>query len=218
MTTVALVNPTTLLGKELRETLERRRDLWTDIRLLSGDEEEIGTLTEIGGAAAIVSQADVDDLAAARLVFFCGSREASLPLLAELPAAATAIVLAPDATVDDGVPLVAGVNLDDALAGAEPGRPLLSPHPGALLLAHLLHPLRRFGLEEAVATLIQPVSMYGEAALDELYSQARRIIALTGQEPAEVLPGQLAFNLFPSHLPGAPPGGRGGGDPRRARG
>ena len=203
MTTVALVNPTTLLGKELRETLERRRDLWTDIRLLSGDQEEIGTLTEVGGAAAIVSQADVDDLAAARLVFFCGSRESSLPLLAELPAAATAIILAPDATVDDGLPLVAGVNLDEALAGAEPGRPLLSPHPGALLLAHLLHPLRPFGVEEAVATLIQPVSMYPEAALDELYSQARRIIALTGQEPARLLPGQLAFNLLPSHLPGA---------------
>ena len=142
MTTVALVNPTTLLGKELRENLERRRDLWTDIRLLSGEEEEIGTLTEIGGAAAIVSRADLDDLAAARLVFFCGSRESSLPLLAELLAAATAIVLAADATSEDGVPLVAGVNLDDGLVGAEPGRPLLSPHPGALMLVYLLHPLR----------------------------------------------------------------------------
>jgi aspartate-semialdehyde dehydrogenase len=201
VTTLALVNPTTLVGKELREALQRRRELWTEIRLVSGADDEVGTLTELGGAAAIVARAEDAELTGARLVFFCGDREATLPLLAALPAGATAILLGADATPDDGLLLVAGVNLD-TLAGAASDRPLLSPHPGAVLLAHLLHPLRRFGVEEAVATLVQPVSMYGEPALDELYAQARRVIALAGQEPAEVLPGQLAFNAFPSHLPG----------------
>jgi aspartate-semialdehyde dehydrogenase len=201
MTAVVLVNPTTLVGKELREELERRRELWSELRLVSRDDEEVGTLTEIAGAAAMVGRAEAADLDGAGLVFFCGDREASLPLLAAVPAGAVAVVLAADATVDDGLPLVAGINLE-ALDGAPPGRPLLSPHPGAILLAHLLHPLREFGLEEAVATLVQPASMYGTPGLDELYAQARRIIAIAGQEPAEVLPGQLAFNLFPSHLPG----------------
>lgn len=202
MTTFALVSPTTLVGKELRDVLQRRRELWTDVRLVSGDDDEVGTLTELGGAVAIVARAEDTELAGARLVFFCGGREVTLPLLATLPAGATAILLGADFGPDDGLPLVAGVNLD-TVGGTAPDRPLLSPHPGAVLLAHLLHPLRRFGVEEAVATLIQPVSMYGEPALDELYAQTRRVIALAGQEPAEVLPAQLAFNALPSHLAGA---------------
>jgi aspartate-semialdehyde dehydrogenase len=202
VTAFALVNPTSLLGKEMRELLERRRELWSELRLLSGDEGEVGTLTEVAGAAAVVVPAGGEELDGVRLAFFCGRRDNGLPLLAALPPGATAIVLSPDATPEDGVPIVAGVNLD-AVDAVAPGRPLLSPHPAAVLLAHLLHPLRRFGLAEAVATLVQPVSMYDERALDELYSQARRVIALTGQEPPEVLPGQLAFSAIPSHLPGA---------------
>ncbi len=202
MTTVLLVNPTTLVGKEVREELERHPELWSDLRLISRDDEEIGTLTEIAGAAAMVGRGEDADLAAAGLVFFCGSREATLELLPEVGASAVTVILASDATVDDGLPLVAGVNLD-VLDGDPAGRPLLSPHPATILLAHLLHPLRPFGIESAVATLIQPASVYGEAGLDELYGQARRVIAIAGQQPAEVLPGQLAFNLFPSHLPGA---------------
>lgn len=201
MTVTVLVNPTSLIGKELREVLEGRRELWTELRLVSGDEEEIGTLTEVAGMAAVVSRADASNLAAADLLFFCGDREASMPLLTEVPAGAIAIVLAADATPADGQPVVAGVNLD-TVEGTAPDRALLSPHPGAVLLAHLLYPLRTFGLEEAVATLIQPVSMYNEAALDELYGQARRVIAIAGREEPVILPGQLAFNVFPSHLPG----------------
>jgi aspartate-semialdehyde dehydrogenase len=198
---VVLINPTTLVGKELRERLESRPDLGAELRLLSPDEEEVGTLTEIRGAAAVVVQAREAELEGADLVVFCGDREAALPLLGRLPAGATAVLLAPDATPDDGLPLVAGINLE-ALDEAPPGTVLLSPHPGAVLLAHLLHPLRDFVPLTATATLLQPASLYGEAGLDELYAQARRVIALAGREDPTVLPGQLAFNAFPSALPG----------------
>jgi aspartate-semialdehyde dehydrogenase len=201
VTVVAVVNPTTLLGKEVREVLERRPKLWDEMRLLSRDEEEIGTLTEIRGAAAMVAAAAPGDLDGADLVFLCGDRRASLPFLAELPAGAVAVLLAADAAPEDGPPVVAGVNLDEALPGAAAGV-FVSPHPGAVLLSLLLRPLAAHGLAEAVATLLQPTSMYGEAGLDELYAQARRVIAIAAQEPAQVLPGQLAFNAFPSQLPG----------------
>lgn len=200
MTTVALISPTTLLGKELREQLEKRRDLAVRIELLAGEEDEVGTLTELGGAAAMVARADAETLAGADLVFLCGGREPSTAVLAELPAGATAVMLSPDAGPGDGLPLVAGVNLD-TFDAAPPGSVLLSPHPGAILLAHLLHPLRELGLERAVVNLIQPASVYGEAGLDELYAQARRLVALEPREDPEVLPGQLAFNAFPSRQP-----------------
>ena len=111
------------------------------------------------------------------------------------------MVLSPDATRGDGLPIVAGVNLGDAA----PGRVLLSPHPGAVALAHVLHPLRPLGLAQAVATLVQPVSMWEAVALDDLFEQGKRLLSF-GQQVPGVFGHQLAFNLLPlrdgaEHLP-----------------
>ena len=56
MTAIAILHPTSLLGKELRETIEARRPDWAVLRLLSSREDEIGTLTEIGGSAVYLTQ------------------------------------------------------------------------------------------------------------------------------------------------------------------
>ena len=117
--------------------------------------------------------------------------------LAELPPETTAIVLSLDATVEDGVPVVAGVNPDAAV----PGRALLSPHPAAVLLAHLLHPLRDLDPRDAVATLIQPASVRDDAGVEELFEQTRRIVAMTQRAPSPVFGTQLSFNLLPTQLP-----------------
>lgn len=186
------MRPTTLLGKELRTALDQRPDLWDQLRLLSNDENEVGTLTEARGEAAIVARADAEALEGVALAFFCGPIEANRALLADLPDATTAVVLSPDANRGDGLPIVAGVNLADAA----PGRVLVSPHPGAIALAHLLHPLRPLGLQQAVATLVQPVSMWDGEALDQLFEQTKKLI--TFSEPAPGVFGhQLAFNLLP---------------------
>jgi aspartate-semialdehyde dehydrogenase len=201
LTTLAIVRPTTLLGKELREGLDKRRGLGDELRLLTTDDEEVGALTEARGAAALVQRADADSLDGVDLAFFCGPIEANRPLLDQLPSETTAIVLSPDATRGDGVPVVAGVNLDEAAVG----QVLISPHPGAIALAHLLFPLRRLGLESASATLVQPVSMREETALHELFEQTRRILSFSEQRPG-TFGKQLAFNLLPAqpaaHLTG----------------
>ncbi|HZI63277.1 MAG TPA: Asd/ArgC dimerization domain-containing protein, partial [Thermoanaerobaculia bacterium] len=127
------------------------------------------------------------------LAFFCGDIEGNRPLLDRLPSETTAIVLSPDATRGDGVPVVAGINLDEATVG----QVLISPHPGAVALAHLLFPLQPLGLESAVATLVQPVSMREEPALHELFEQTRRILSFSDQRPG-MFGKQLAFNLLPA--------------------
>lgn len=194
MSVLALIHPTDLLAVELRESLDRRRDLWRELRLLSTSEEEVGTLVEVRGAAAMVQGLEEDSLEGVDVVFFSGPIEPSRPLLRALPPAAIAVVLSPDAGPEDGQPLIAGVNLE----AAEPGRPLLSPHPGAVALAHLLHPLGSFGPRRAVATLLEPVSTCGKAGLDEMLEQTRGILTFRGSPPAEILPAQLAFNVLPS--------------------
>jgi aspartate-semialdehyde dehydrogenase len=214
VSTIAILNPMNLLGKELRETMARFPAVGGDVRLLSNREDEIGTLTEVAGAAAMVTRYEPEKLRGVSTAFLCGPMEANRPILAELPPETTAVLLSLDATAEDGQPVVAGVN-----NGAAAGHPaLLSPHPGVVLLAHLLHALRDLGPEGAVATLIQPASMQEEAGLEELFEQTRQIVAMTKRRPTPIFGAQLAFNLLPvpqpadpvaaqlrAVLPGAPP-------------
>jgi aspartate-semialdehyde dehydrogenase len=94
--------------------------------------------------------------------------------------------------------VVAGVNLVAAVRGAA----LASPHPGAVLLAHLLHPLRRFGLAGASAVVVQPSSFRDKPGLDELFGQARNMVAMRAQDEPAVFGRQLAFNLLPTPVSG----------------
>ncbi len=207
MTTLALVHPSGLVGKELRETLERRPELWDEIRQLTTDPDEIGALTEVGGAAALVARADAESLAGADAVFLCGAADAGRELLEAVPPGATAIFVhaepargeaaVPPHGTAAATPVVAGVNPEAAIAGGV----LASPHPGTVLLAHLLHPLRRFGLAGGSAVLVQPTSVY-DGGLDELFGQARNIVAMQSQEEPEVFGRQLAFNLLPTPVAG----------------
>lgn len=194
MSTIAILHPASLVGKELREGLKRRMKEWREVRLLSTDSHEVGTLTEVMGAAALVQTYEPEALKDAATVYFCGPIENNRPLFDDVPPGATVVVLSPDAGVEDGQPVVAGVN-DDA---ARPGARLLSPHPALVLLAHVLAPLGPFQPLDPVATLIQPASMQGDAGIEELFEQTREIVAMTGRKPTPVYGAQLSFNLLPT--------------------
>jgi aspartate-semialdehyde dehydrogenase len=196
MTVLAIVHPTNLLGKELRETLGRGGGSlsWQEIRLLSTSEQEVGTLTEAGGAAAMVQRYEPGSFDGVSVAFFCGPAATNRPLLADLPAEATAVLLSPDSAADDGYPVVAGINSRPAGANV-----LLSPHPAAILMAHLLHPLTAVCQpRDATATVIQPASVFDEPGLEDLFEQARQIVALSERRRSPVFGTQLAFNLLPA--------------------
>lgn len=194
MSAIAIVHPGTLVGKELRETLESRLKSWRDIRLLSTDAEEAGTLTEVQGAAAMVQRYEPDSFKDVSTVYFCGPVAANRPLYADVSANALAVVLSPDATPEDGVPVVAGVN-PEAVAG---GPRLVSPHPAVVLLAHVLHPLRPLQPVDLVGTIIQPASAQGDPGIQELFEQTRQIVAMVSRTPTPVYGKQLSFNLLPT--------------------
>jgi aspartate-semialdehyde dehydrogenase len=200
MSVLAIVHSTNLLGKELRESLGRGipGPTWQEVRLLSTSEQEIGILTDAGGAAAVVQRYEPDNLEGVSVAFFCGPIAANRPALAELPPEVTAVVLSPDATLADGHPVVAGINTRPA--GAANGGPsvLLSPHPAVVLLAHLLYPLAAFEPRQAVATAVLPASLHDDAGIEELFEQTRQIVAMTPRRRPQVFGAQLAFNLLPT--------------------
>lgn len=192
MTRFAIVHPSDVLGQELKELLEERHPD-AGLAVLTRDETEVGTLTEVMGAAAMVQRLGEGDLESVEVAFFCGAAALNRPLLADLPAGTTGILLSPDAGSGDGRPVVAGVNDGDA----EPGTVLLSPHPGAVLLTHLLAPLAALAPERAAATLLHPASLHGQEGLDELFEQTRSILAFRPERPQAIFGRQLAFSHFP---------------------
>ncbi len=194
MSGIAILHPSNLLGKELLSTIENRSRQWQEIRLLSTREDEIGGLTEAAGAAALVTRYEPESLQGVSTVYFCGPIAANRPLFGDLPPGTTGVVLSPDATPEDGTPVVAGVNSE----AARPGQTLVSPHPAVVLLAHLLHPLRGLGPESMVATVVQPASMLGDPGIEELFEQTREIVAMVPRRPTPVFGSQLAFNLLPT--------------------
>lgn len=193
MTHVAIVHPLTLLGKELRQAIGERHPEW-EVSLLSAREEEVGTVTEVGGAAALVGAWDEEALVRQEWCFFCGEASWDRPLLARLGASARAVVLSTGASVEDGVPAVAGLPLPPL----ERGTIWLSPHPAVVGLAHLAQALGALGLERLVATAVVPASERGQAGLDELFEQTTDLLAFRGKPPKAVFGGQLAFNLLPA--------------------
>lgn len=199
MNVLALLDATTLLGGELRETLSRRHDLWRDVRLLTTAPEDVGLVTEFGGTAALVQAWEPGGLAGVDLLFSCGPHAPAAPLVAELAGRGTAIAVAPDMVSATGVPVVAGVNLEAARAGGL----LVSPRPAVILLAHLLHPLAGHQPRGVVAQAIEPASGRGQEGVDELLEQTRAILSFKTDKPQQVFGSQLAFNLLPAVAPTA---------------
>ena len=56
MTVLALINPQSLLGEEIKRELGRRKGLTSEVRLLATDAEQIGAVTDFAGMAALVQE------------------------------------------------------------------------------------------------------------------------------------------------------------------
>ena len=192
MTRAAILEPGGLLGKELRDQLDSRPELGTEIALFSQRAEEVGTLTEVGGSAAMVQSFTVEDLDSIDLLFHCEPRADELGYLDRLPASLGLIVVSPSVPVPQGRPALA----DDDEPAAR-GDVLVSPHAAVVGLAHLLRPLAPLGLEEAVATLLIPASIYDQDALEEVFAQTRALVEFKRPAAGKRFPEQIAFNILP---------------------
>lgn len=190
---LAILGPTTLLGQEVRGLVDAHPERWSKVALLTTDEDEVGTVTESLQEAALVTAASSESLAGVDLVFACGELADEMPLIATRPRGCTAILLSPRATARDGRPVVAGWGTP-AIAGEI----VVSPHPAAVALTHLLAPLAALELAGAAATVVVPSSLYGAAGLEGLLEQTQDILAMTGAPRPSVFNRQLAFNLFPT--------------------
>lgn len=197
MTRFAILNPESLQGREIKDGLARRPDLYDDLRLLTSELEEGGVVTQVGDEAAFVLPATRENTADVDVLFACTENEVLEPLEG-LPAEATTILVPGGAGVESEPVFVAGIN-DGVLRGMT----VASAHPVVVALAHLLHPLVDLGLKGATTTAILPSSIFGQGGIDELLNQTRALLAFQTEPEQEHLEGQLAFNLVPGSASGS---------------
>ena len=190
---VAVVNPLTSIGREIRSRLREREFPISEIDLFDAGAGSAGALTDEDGEAAYVAALDEDSLGSADAVFLCEPNDDARGF-AKIAAEQGAVVVESSEDGSGTLPAVV-VGVNDA---AIPTSPLAArvPSASAVLLARLLDPLRKLGTVSRVSiTQLEPASLLGDAALEELLGQAVGLLAFKPL-PKNVLGRQMAWNVF----------------------
>jgi aspartate-semialdehyde dehydrogenase len=207
---IALVGAGTLLGKALSDELAISAFASADIRLLDDDEDTQGKLAAVDDEITLIQRIDADSFDGCDFAFFaCDAAITKKHMRQALKAGACIVDLSGELEKTPGI-LVRAPWVPERTAGdAAPGvrgaaktptpdldtRAVVSAHPVAVLLAMLAARSQKVApLHGLWATLLQPASEYGHAALEELHQQTANLLSFQPL-PTEVFGGQTAFTL-----------------------
>ncbi|HYI09462.1 MAG TPA: Asd/ArgC dimerization domain-containing protein [Thermoanaerobaculia bacterium] len=193
---LGIINPTTLVGTEIKTILRERAFPFAKVALLDSSGKAAGALSELDDEPAVVApvaQEGLDDL---DLVFFCGPAETNREWIARhAEDDFIAVDLSQPTTAEEGKLAIAGVNLEQIGEGDEV---LVSPHPVAIPIALILHQIATLSpIEMCTATVVQPASEFDKEGVEELAAQTVSVLSVTSVAHG-IFDRQLAFNLYPA--------------------
>jgi aspartate-semialdehyde dehydrogenase len=204
---VGVVGATSLAGKELAEVLGES-PLAADLVLLDQD-EVAGQLTVAGDEPAFIQKLGADSFAGMDFVFFAGAPEMTrrywksarkagasiVDMTYALESEAGVLVRGPWAAVRENG---AGGDVGADVTGLDLTTPaVVAAHPAAVMLALVAGRVdAALGLRAVAATVFEPASEHGQAAMDELHQQTVSLLSFQSV-PREQFDAQVAFNLVP---------------------
>jgi aspartate-semialdehyde dehydrogenase len=198
---VAIAGANSLQGQDLKQQIESTGFPAGEVRLFD-EEPAAGTLTDVGGEAALIQLVDESSFRGARFVFFAGSGEfASQHGPEAVRAGATVIDLTNGLAAHPGakrwIPRLDAVLTPPPPApGAGPAAGLcISPSTPAIVTCSLAAALRELKPVRMVMLFFQPVSEQGRKGVEELEGQTVKLLSLQPM-PQEVFDSQVAFNLL----------------------
>ncbi|HXG58915.1 MAG TPA: Asd/ArgC dimerization domain-containing protein [Thermoanaerobaculia bacterium] len=193
---LGIVNPTTLVGNEIKTILRERAFPYQKIALLDSTGTGSGSLTDVDDEPAFVTAASAEELEDLDLVFFCGPPAGNREWIRQADDREfTVIDVSQPTTIEGGKLAVAGVNLDEV---TEADRLIVSPHPVAIPIAIILHQIETLTpIDICTATVIQPASEFEQEGVEELARQTISVLNVQSV-PKEIFDRQLAFNLYPA--------------------
>jgi aspartate-semialdehyde dehydrogenase len=192
---VAIVGATGAVGQQFLHILAGRRFPLRNLKLLASKRSAGRTIT-FGEREIAVEEPTAKSLAGADLVFISATDEVSrsLPPVA-MKAGAVVIDDSGVWRMEPHVPLVVPeVNADDI---AKHQGLLAIPNCSTTPLVMVLWPIHRVNpIERVIAATYQAVSGTGQAAVEELTEQTRRVLENQRVAP-HIFPHQIAYNLLP---------------------
>ncbi len=189
---VGLVEPTTLLGRDVRAALKERSFPAAHVHLFHQKPVEGGLLTDDDEEVAFVAALTPDALETCAIAFFCGSAADTGRFLATRTDSSLVI----DLSGARGAGPLAVPSEDGAPAPLPQGNVLVLPHPVAFVLAEAVRLVDTLAPVEAVTAAVdRPVSELGKPALDEMFAQAVALAAFR-PIPKEQIGTQGAFNAW----------------------
>ena len=195
---VAIVGAASLLGKELAEVLRDRNFPTANVRLLD-DDETMGQLEAVGDEMNFIQGVRAEQFEHIDFTFFAsdaGSARSSFP---GARAAGNTIIDLSGALEDE-----AGVAIRAPWIERETGKvltpqlqlePVVVAHPAAIALALLaIRAGKAAKVRRMVATIMEPISEYGQKGMDELHEQTVNLLSFQ-EMPKKIFDVQVAFNM-----------------------
>jgi aspartate-semialdehyde dehydrogenase len=193
----ALVGSDTFRGKELTNLLNKRKVSISGMEFYDpGIEEEFSKLTQFQGEPKVVHHLDENSFEGIDLAFLAADPKTNRKFGPIASKKKTWVIDLSETFNRDGkLPLVvAGVN--DGILRKRKHIIIANPHPVTIFLSHLFFLLKHhYGLEEADATVLQPVSAFADQGVAELANQCFDVLR-GSQIEKRVFKTQIAFNLL----------------------
>jgi aspartate-semialdehyde dehydrogenase len=200
---ITIVGAASLRGKELNEALADSAFVNARIALLD-EEAEAGRLEASGDAATVIQRIDRDSFEDVDFAFFTGAPEVTSKHWQEaLTAGANVIDLSNALEGETGVfvcaPWLFGHAVSPELKSISLStRAVIPAHAVSLAFALIMSRVEQAGhVRSASATVLEPASEYGSAAIDELHQQTVSLLNFQSL-PKDVYDEQMAFNVVPS--------------------
>lgn len=203
---IGVVGAASLAGKELSDELAESPLATSNIVLLEDEDETAGKLAAAGDEAAFIQKIESGSFEHMDFVFFVGDSQTTLKHWQQARKAGASIIDLTYALEEEKDVLVMSPWVGEALGkqdslGAElhlGTQAVIPAHPVAVMLGLVAAKIQaRLPLSGLAATVMEPASEHGRAAMDEMHQQT--VSLLSFQElPREQYDAQVSFNLLPT--------------------
>jgi aspartate-semialdehyde dehydrogenase len=193
---IVIAGASSLLGRELKDVLSDSPLAAANFALLD-EEDAQGQLDQVGDEATFIQAISAEAFDRADFTFFCGSENLTLRHWREaLRTGSTVLDLSGALDREAGV-LVLAPWLGTSETTVDLFTPAVVPaHPAVIALALLLDRLQLAApVRYAAATVLQPASEFGRAAMDELHQQTVSLLSFQ-TVPRAVYDAQAAYNVL----------------------
>jgi aspartate-semialdehyde dehydrogenase len=193
---IAIAGASTLLGRELKEALSES-PLAASKMILLDEETAQGQLDQVGDEVTFLQAIEPDAFDQVDFTFFTGNEDLTHRRWRQaLRSGSTVLDLSGALDQETGV-LVRAPWLGSEAVIPDLFTPAVVPaHPAALALSLLLDRLQMAApVRFAAATLLEPASEFGRAAMDELHQQTLSLLSFQ-TIPRAVYDAQVAYNML----------------------